>query len=304
MGNCNIVKRVTMIKQLICCMIVAGFVSAQTWPAFQTTFGSFWSQPRTRSEAESNGWVLVSSCDPDKYLGHRFVNPEDDSIVLIYDDAGYIAGSQSVVLEQFVDPTAMAKQPAYQMDSWFDTPAYMTAIYFVDPEIICNGGRSQAQFDSQGTGDRLVVQIGATATSDNLLPLPLTKDAALADPAWYDHYCFIGMGDHFLQFDYSPDQDCQTVLPLQLLFDDNYDGVLAGFVWQHMAYLTSNGWEHPDRMAVGAIIDRPPTCVWDAVDTTGLSTMHHYFWNYPLLIMCPFNKEQTYKRLLTSLKQM
>merc|ERR1711976_1062429 len=101
-------------------MLVAGSVSAQSWPAFQTTFGSFWSQPRTRSEAESAGWVLVSSCDSDKYLGHRFANPDDDSIILIYDDAGYIAGSQSVVLEEFiVDASAMSKQPAYQLDSWF-----------------------------------------------------------------------------------------------------------------------------------------------------------------------------------------
>ena len=60
------------------------------------------------------------------------------------------------------------------------------------------------------------MKTGATATAENLLSLPLTKDAALSDPTWFDHYCFIGMGDHFLQFDYSPDQDCQSVLPLQV----------------------------------------------------------------------------------------
>lgn len=89
-------------------------------------------------------------------------------------------------------------------------------MYFVDTNIICNGGRSQEQFDSQGTGDRLIVQVGPVAATYNLLPLPLTKADAEADPTWYNHFCFVGMGDHFLQFNYQPDQDCMDVLPLQV----------------------------------------------------------------------------------------
>merc|ERR1711915_286069 len=106
---------------------------------------------------------------------------------------------------------------------------------------------------AQGTGDRLVAQIGETPES--LLDVPITRANAEADPAWYDHYCFIGMGDHFLQFNYQPDQDCFSVLPLQLLFSE---GVLNGFVWQHVANLPGDKWEHPDATAVGFIIDRPP----------------------------------------------
>ena len=49
------------------------------------------------------------------------------------------------------------------------------------------------------------------------MSLPLSKAEAALDPAWYDHYCFAGMGDHFLQFDYTPDQDCTSVLPLQVI---------------------------------------------------------------------------------------
>ena len=49
----------------------------------------------------------------------------------------------------------------YQLDAWFDVPAYLTTMYFVDPSIICTGGRSQEQFASQGTGDRLVIQVPA-----------------------------------------------------------------------------------------------------------------------------------------------
>ena len=60
------------------------------------------------------------------------------------------------------------------------------------------------------------VQVGPSPAEESLVSLPLSKAAADADPAWYDHYCFIGMGDHYFQFDYTPDQDCQTVLPLQV----------------------------------------------------------------------------------------
>ena len=81
----------------------------------------------------------------------------------------------------------------------------------------------------------------------------------------YDHFCFVGMGDHYLQFDYTPDQvflldyrilvcnvhafkhynpapspqflfkdkiflqACDSVLPFQILYDQ---GVITGFVWQ------------------------------------------------------------------------
>ena len=62
---------------------------------------------------------------------------------------------------QYVVPVGeeveVVQHPAYQLDSWFSAPAYLTTMYFVDPTIICAGGRAQDQFDSQGTGDRLVV---------------------------------------------------------------------------------------------------------------------------------------------------
>ena len=66
-----------------------------------------------------------------------------------------------MVPAELVDPDVMdmSVQPAYQLDAWFDIPAYITTMYFVDPDIICNGGRTQEQFDNQGTGDRLVIQV-------------------------------------------------------------------------------------------------------------------------------------------------
>jgi hypothetical protein len=84
------------------------------------------------------------------YFGH--------SLILIFDDAGYIAGSQSIVETQYVDDSLvdLNAHQAYQLDFFGESEAYFTTAYFVDPEIICNGGRSEADFNRDGTGDRLL----------------------------------------------------------------------------------------------------------------------------------------------------
>jgi len=283
------------------CLSVA-LSSGQNWPALKTTFSinpfsGFYDQPRTSAEAEAAGWELIAACDG-KFLGHRYANPADFSLVLIFDDAGYIAGSQSVLPLEHIDSSLvdLSVQPAYQLDMWYDQEAYFATAYFVDPAVICAGGRSSEEWESQGTGDRLIVQVGETP--DSLLNIPLTREEADMDPVWYDHYCFIGMGDHYLQFNYQPDQDCFSVLPLQILYDE---GVITGFVWQHTAWLPGDRWEHPDEMAVGAIIDRPATCIMELVENPGLSTMHHYFYDYPWLTLCPLKYQRNlggYKKLM------
>ena len=78
--------------------------------------------------------------------------------MIIFDDAGYIAGVQSVLLERDVDMsvndlTKQAEkqlfgkmmeimQAVYVQDVWMGEVAWFTTAYFVDPLVICNGGRS------------------------------------------------------------------------------------------------------------------------------------------------------------------
>ena len=151
-----------LLSFLFCWSLVPA--QAQSWPALKTTFGSLWDQPRTQAEAESSGWRLLGSCS-DKFLGERYGHPDDNSIIIIFDVAGFIAGSQSVVPVDKVDSSLvdMTRMAAYQLDTWFDVPAYLTTVYFTDTNVICNGGRSQEQFDSEGTGDRLIVQVRRSA---------------------------------------------------------------------------------------------------------------------------------------------
>jgi len=293
MGSQGIIRLTKDMMRLS--LLVLGVLSvtlaSQQWPNLRTTFGlnpfgpAFRAQPRTQTEAVEAGWELLSSCEG-PFLGHRFTDPSDPSFILIFDDAGYIAGVQSVILDKYLEHDVSA-QPVYQLDVWYEEPAWFTTAYFVDPAIICAGGRSEDEWNSQGTGDRLLVQNGS---KDNFITLPLTQAEADLDPAWFDHLCFLGMGDHYLGFDYTPDQDCDSVLPLQILYDQ---GVITGFVFQHLANIPGDMWEHPDMKVIPMIIDRPPTCIKDYVETIGISTMHHYFYNYPWLTTCPFNQEES-----------
>ena len=53
---------------------------------------------------------------------------------------------------------------------------YLTTAYFVDPNIICNGGRTQEDFDRDGTGNVLLIQTGQTP--EHLYAAPLTASDA------------------------------------------------------------------------------------------------------------------------------
>ena len=59
------------------------------------------------------------------------------------------------------------------------TDAYYATVYFVDAAVICNGGRTEEEFNSQGTGDRLSLQNGPT--SADLLNVPLNESEIVAD---------------------------------------------------------------------------------------------------------------------------
>ena len=86
---------------------------------------------------------------------------DDKDIVLIMDGNGFIAGIQSVVMKEFALDDAyypFSSNPYYVLGDWAGEEAYFTTAYFVDPLIICQGGRTQEEFDAQGTGYLLAFQ--------------------------------------------------------------------------------------------------------------------------------------------------
>ena len=123
------------------------------------------------------------SCFPRSFPGDRFVRSVDDKdMVVLLDGNGYIAGIQSVVMkeytldDQFYD---FSNNPYYVLGDWNGEEAYFVTAYFVDTAIICNGGRTEEEFQNEGTGNRLSFQSGPTNV--DLQEIPLTQDEMLVD---------------------------------------------------------------------------------------------------------------------------
>jgi len=266
---------------------VSTVCGTQNWYNLKLPFAAnplfgFYDQPRTASEAESAGWTKVDDdsvgckdVNGGRFWGYRYAPPgEYQEMLLIYDVSGYIAGMQSVVPIEDAHNDQYYKfstSPMYNLDD--GVGAYLTTAYFVDPSIICDGGRTQEDFDRDGTGYVLFFQNGETPA--DLYAAPLTA-AEATGTEWYEHYCFVNMGNHFFQFYYDRDQPCDEGFPAQLIYDHQGDHPLVGFVWQHLAGIKGDRWEVLNKMAVDAIVNTAPSCLYPLLETPGGRTQHVY----------------------------
>jgi len=270
---------------VVAAFAIVSIQADQTWYNLKTTWGptplnGFYDQPRTVEEANYAGWVQVSNdcAEGASIPGNLMAPPEaDPEMVLIFDVNGFIAGMHSVVAKKFVSAGF-----DFGASKWYRSvdalDAFVTTAYFVDPAIICQGGRSQAEFDMEGTGNRVWFQNGPT-TAD-VLNTPLTLDEADADAYWYKHYCFLNMGRHYFNLNYDVNGSCDDLTPIQLIYSG---GVLNGIVWQHPAAMPQARWESVNSFGLSQIVDRPPQCLYDLVESPGVRTMHTYFRNYGTL---------------------
>lgn len=100
--------------------------------------------------------------------------------MLVFDGNGFIAGIQTIVPKDKAlndQYHQFSTDKFYQTGSFFGDEVYFATTYFVDPSIICNGGRTQSEFDNQGTGNLIAMQTGPTI-ADLHYP-PLTQDDAM-----------------------------------------------------------------------------------------------------------------------------
>ena len=72
----------------------------------------------------------------------------------------------------------------------------------------------------------------------------------------------------------------------QLLYDEGRGGRLNGFAWQHWAMLDGDSWEIVPKEIVPLVLDTPPECVTQLIESPGLSSLHHYFLENPLTLEC------------------
>ena len=161
----------------------------QKWYNYKTTWRfkesdpQFFDQPRNVSEAIKAGWTKISDdCSSNaQFPGTRYASPEEGGpgMIFIYDVNGFIAGTHSVVPKSktYDDQYFPWKQSKwYRPDKINGKDVFLTTVYFVDPDKICKDGRTQAKFDIEGTGNRLLFQNGPKP-SDHVVA-PLTQQEA------------------------------------------------------------------------------------------------------------------------------
>jgi len=68
-----------------------------------------------------------------------------------------------------------------------------------------------------------------------------------------------------------------------------------------VARLPGDLWEEVNALAISNIIDRPPDCFYDLVDSPGITTMHTYLRNYGTL--CIDDKKQDLMDMLLKKKE-
>ena len=123
------------------------------------------------------------TCFSCSFPGDRFVRSVDDKdIVILLDGNGFIAGMQSVVMKEYTMNDTyynFSNDPYYVLGDWNGEEAYFITAYFVDTAIICNGGRTEEDFEKEGTGNRFAFQYGPT--NMDLQEIPLTKDEMLVN---------------------------------------------------------------------------------------------------------------------------
>jgi len=269
------------------------------WNALKVTMGpipgigyAFADVPRTTDEATSFGWrALENGCDNTNlpFRGTRYIvydpelEREDYTVMPIYDANGFIAGIQMGF--PLTHPTYPAGFPSRQQtEKWVQqdmvdgTAMHILTAYFINPDRICRG-RTQAEFDREGTGNALFFQ---KPGRNNFETIPLTQTGAV-NSAWSQGQCFISMGMHFWYAVTGLDMDCNDFQNAFLLYSP--DGRLDGWGWAIFGDLPSPRLEHPTAAVLPAFFPIPyPRCMEDG---RLFSTIHIYMSDRSGLRPCP-----------------
>ena len=130
-----------------------------------------------------------------------------------------------------------------------------------------------------------------TKINNNNNWLPVTLERV---PLFLTLYCFYCFSWYFTNSNFQISIHKKQV---NHLFVKNLSKSVCCFIFIHSHVLlilkislnfifTFSRWEHPDASAIKRIVDRPAQCTLDISDTPGLSTLHHYFYNWPWFTFC------------------
>ncbi|KAL8618127.1 hypothetical protein ACOMHN_034354 [Nucella lapillus] len=263
------------------------------WDGLRVTFGlnllkSFNKIPRTMQDAIDHDWVqLDGNCgNNSQFLGHRYIKDDDRAVITLYDVKGYIAGIQTSFLANVngqTYPPQKQRGNIFQLesDSTTNNDYYTLTAYFVNPDNICHGGRTEKEFQEGGTGSDLYIQMGSDPVNDVMKIPKLQSD--VGKTAWSKGQCFPLMGLHYW-YNVSEDMSCNDFQPVFLLYTG---GKLNAFGWAMGVDLTSPRYEHPPHKVISKFMTPVPKCLYNY---PRLSTMHIYLKDsYITSYMCPLS---------------
>ncbi|XP_019628073.1 PREDICTED: uncharacterized protein LOC109472673 [Branchiostoma belcheri] len=259
------------------------------WDGLKVTFGvnpfgnNFDSMPRTTDMAEEKGWTQFGekTCSAGTWQGFRYVKNSDPAVILLFDKNGYIAGMQMGVYKSDL-PSDGSIPPSRITPPWIEDRSkdmLLLTAYFIQPSKICRAGRTDAEYQAEGTGTGLYIQTGPNSTSD-VMAAPLRQaDADGTD--WTRGECFWAMGQHYW-YKFRPDMNCDDFYPVFLMYND---GRLNGFGWNINTVLDSPRYESPPTGALSLFFAQKPPC-FDEHVRRGLSTLHIYLDDSPSSNFC------------------
>jgi len=253
--------------------------SGQAWNGLRVTWSanpfSSWgydSMPRNEHGSMKQFTLKDDQCAPgSKFLGKRYWYKEDPAVMLLYDKNGYIAGIQTAIPKGSLTPSSFqANHPMIDDGDYWTITAY-----FIEPSKICSTGRTEAEFNDQGTGTGLWLQNGTNPIND-VVRIPLTE-SEIRQTKWKFGHCFYTMGNHYW-FDVTRDMDCGQLYPSCLMYNG---GKLTAFCFAVTKYLSSNRYEHPTPKDAEKFLDPVPTCLYNSPEYSKLSTIHVYMIDSP-----------------------
>ncbi|UJR25952.1 hypothetical protein I4U23_007300 [Adineta vaga] len=175
--------------------------SGPEWNSLRTTWGPnpfsshyYVKQPLTIEDAKKDGFEQISTGCQGKFLGQRFIQGKDVSLVLIYDSKGFIAGTQMAIPASLINEKyyKFSEQKMFNRDTIAGIDVYILTAYFVDPKTICQSDENSNLRKKGSIGTGLWLQNG-TDPIQNSFSIPLDQSDA-DQTKWVQGACFPSMG--------------------------------------------------------------------------------------------------------------
>lgn len=269
--------------------------TAVFWDDLRITSGTdlsiaFQRLARTTTQAAVANWTsdgTLEECDTGAFKGIRYVDPKDDSVALLFDRNGIIAGIQAQIPQKEIlkpgNTFKFDQVPMFQNITIRGEEFFILTAYFVNPFTICTEGRTEADLTTSGTGTGLWFQNGPTANF--LIEVPLDRSAGWAK-GWSNNKCWRAMGMHnFWQTEKYEEHECNEIRPTFVLFNETDDSML-GFGFTIPGSVSLPRYESPPNEVISAIINPTPPCLTAMNTRVGAATLHIYFVDNPWLIAC------------------